>query len=72
MPARPNPLLKSEFLVSTGPTNKKSLWLTCKNCSTYSATKNNSRALDHLLDCASYKAKKEANALTGDDTSRKR
>ena len=72
MPAKPNPLLESEFSVSTGPTNRKSLWLTCKNCSNYSAAKNNSRALDHLLECESYKAKKEALASVDDNTSRKR
>src|SRR5450432_1151944 len=72
MLAKPNPLLESEFSVSTGPTNRKSLWLTCKNCNAYSAAKNNSRALDHLLECEPYKAKKEALASVDDSASRKR
>jgi hypothetical protein len=72
MPAPPNPLLESEFLVSTGPGDKKSVYLTCRNCTDFSQAKNNSRALDHLRICAGYLAKQAARISTDDSTSRKR
>jgi hypothetical protein len=72
MPAPPNPLLESEFSVSTGPGAKKSVYLTCKNCSDFSQAKNNSRALDHLRICPGYLAKQAAGAKADDNGSRKR
>jgi hypothetical protein len=64
MPAHTNPLLESEFLVSVGPGDKKSVYLTCKNCTSYSQAKNNSRALDHLRSCQGYLLKK---TITNED-----
>ena len=46
--------------------------MTYKNYNTYSIAKNNSQALDHLLEYEPYKAKKEALASIGDNTSWKR
>lgn len=71
MPAHPNPLLESEFSVSTGLGDKKSIYLTCKNCKGYYQAKNNSRALDHLRSCSGYLAK-QADTDNIDTASRKR
>ncbi|KAH8586875.1 hypothetical protein B0O99DRAFT_643280 [Bisporella sp. PMI_857] len=71
MPAPSNPLLESQFSVSVGPGDKKSVYLTCKNCTTYSQAKNNSRALEHLRSCSGYLAK-QISIDTEEDSLRKR
>ena len=60
MPSLPNKLLQAEFILSIGPNNTKSSLQTCKNCTSYAKAKNNTRALEHLLnDCPGYKAKQD-------------
>jgi hypothetical protein len=66
MPPLPNKLLEAEFTLSIGSSNKKTLLQTCKNCTKYSKAKNNTRALDHLLECEPYKSKQQALALSTD------
>lgn len=72
MPTPPNPLLESEFSVSTGPGDKKSVYLTYRNCTDFSQAKNNSRALDHLRIYTGYLAKQAAKSNIDDNTSHKR
>ena len=57
MPIHANPLLESEFSVSIGPGDKKSVYLTYRNYTSYSQAKNNSRALDHLRSYQGYLSK---------------
>ena len=61
MPPLPNKVLQAEFTLVIGPNNTKSTFQTCKNCTNYSKAKNNTRALEHLLNnCKGYKSKQQA------------
>jgi hypothetical protein len=61
MPQPLNQLLEAEFTISIGPSNKKTPLQTCKNCTAYHKAKNNTRALNHLLnECEGYRSKQQA------------
>jgi flavoprotein len=64
MPAPPNPILGAKFSISISPGDKKSVYLTCRNCTSYSQAKNNTRALKHLRSCLGCLAKQ---AITDKD-----
>ena len=64
MPTPTNLLIETEFVVSTGPDNKKSSYLICKHCTKYNKARNTTRALEHLYSCPGFKAKQEASVDT--------
>ena len=64
MPTPTNPLIETEFIVSTGPDDKKSPYFVCKHCTKYNKAWNTTCALEHLYNCPGFKAKQEASIDT--------